>query len=98
MDTSPDWSTRITDLERKGWSLKAIGDEVGLASSSVSDIKHRSTSEPKGMAAVKLYELHLRVLSEPAPESAPEGVTFINPASIAAAAIPGVPCAQGEAA
>lgn len=65
-----DWSTRITDLEAKGWSLKAIGEEIGLSTSSVSDIKRGATLEPRGMAAVRLHELHLRLIAEA--EDAPE--------------------------
>lgn len=39
-------------------SLKAIAMDIGLAISTVSDIKNKRTTEPRGMAAVALYELH----------------------------------------
>lgn len=53
-----DWSSRIKDLEGRGWSLKGIGEVVGLSTSSISDIKRGATAEPRGMSAVKLHDLH----------------------------------------
>ena len=39
-------------------TLAEIGELVGLAASSVSDIEMGRTAEPRGDAALKLYELH----------------------------------------
>jgi len=55
---APNWSTRITDLEERGWSLVELGREVRLSPQALSDIKRGATSEPRGMAAVRLYKLH----------------------------------------
>lgn len=55
-----DWAQRIRDLEGAGWSLTRLAGEIGLAVSSVSDLKNGLSKEPRGMAAVKLHELHGR--------------------------------------
>ena len=52
-----DWSSRIKQLERAGWTLVGIGREIGMSTGAVSDIKNGRSSEPRGMAAVRLYEL-----------------------------------------
>lgn len=56
-----EWSGRITALEDAGWSLAKIADEIGIAYSSLCDIKRGDTKEPRGMAAVRLHDLHSRV-------------------------------------
>lgn len=53
------WSERIADLQRNGWSLTALGKAIGLSPQSLSDIKHGRCNEPRGMAAVRLHELHI---------------------------------------
>lgn len=52
------WADRIKEIEASGMSLKAIAMDIGLAISTVSDIKNGRTTEPRGMAAVALHELH----------------------------------------
>lgn len=52
------WSSVIKGMERRGWSLTAIGKHAGMAATTVSDIKHGRTKAPTGMFAVRLYELH----------------------------------------
>lgn len=49
-------------------SLKAIAMDIGLAISTVSDIKTGRTAEPRGMAAVALHELHKKRVSAPKPK------------------------------
>jgi transcriptional regulator with XRE-family HTH domain len=39
--------------------LAEIGEAIGLATSSVSDIEQGRTASPRGDAAMKLHELHL---------------------------------------
>jgi len=57
------WLERIKDLETAGWSLTGIGEEIGLSPQSLSDIKQSRTTEPRGMAAVRLYLLHLNSIN-----------------------------------
>lgn len=45
-------------------TLGQIGEAIGLATSTVSDIAQGRTSEPRGEAAVKLYSLHQRVCGQ----------------------------------
>jgi transcriptional regulator with XRE-family HTH domain len=52
------WASRVSDLRSIGMTLAEIGSLVGLAPSTVSDIEQRRTAEPRGDAAVALYELH----------------------------------------
>ncbi len=39
-------------------TLADIGNEIGLATSSVGDIANGRTESPRGDAAMRLYELH----------------------------------------
>lgn len=57
MDT-PTWRDRIRALQAAGMTLSEIGEAVGLATSSVSDIANGRSSSPRGDAAMRLYELH----------------------------------------
>lgn len=59
------WASRISDLRSTGLTLGEIGALVGLAASSVSDIEQERTAEPRGEAALKLYELHRSKFSTP---------------------------------
>lgn len=52
------WASRIQDLRDLGMTLAEIGAEIGIATSSVSDIATGRTKEPGGDAALKLHELH----------------------------------------
>lgn len=52
------WASRIHDLRATGMTYAAIGEAIGMATSSVSDIANGHTKEPGGDAALKLHELH----------------------------------------
>lgn len=52
------WAERIEQLRAIGMTLAEIGEQVGLATSSVSDIEQGRTASPRGDAAMKLHELH----------------------------------------
>lgn len=52
------WASRISELRSTGMTLAEIGDLIGLAASSVSDIEQGRTSAPSGDAAIKLHSLH----------------------------------------
>ena len=52
-----EWAHRIRRLEAAGWSLTDLAKTLGIAVSTVSDIKTGRTLEPKGMAAVRLFGL-----------------------------------------
>jgi hypothetical protein len=54
------WAQRIEDLEAANWSLTAIANAIELSPQSLSDIKQGRSKEPRGMAAVRLWELHKR--------------------------------------
>lgn len=55
------WAERIRALQDKGLTLSRIGEEVGLATSSVSDLANGRSASPRGEAALKLHALHERV-------------------------------------
>lgn len=57
MDTN--WPEKIKALEASGMSLTEIGEAIGLTTGAVSDVKQGRTSNPRGMAAVKLHQLHV---------------------------------------
>lgn len=54
------WARRITELREKGLSLAEIGQETGLATSTVSDLEQGRHDSPRGEAALKLHDLHRR--------------------------------------
>lgn len=58
----PNWQQRITDLEASGHKLAALAKRVGLSVQALSDIKNGRTTEPKGMAAVRLHDLHTKAM------------------------------------
>lgn len=60
------WRQMIVDLEASGMTLTGIGDRIDLSTASVSDIKQGRTREPRGMSAVRLYELHSALKSRDA--------------------------------
>ncbi len=56
------WAAKVSDLEGQGWSLTALGKAIGLSPQAVSDIKQGRTKAPSGMAAVRLHEIHQRIV------------------------------------
>lgn len=52
------WADRVQDLQAAGYSLPDISAQTGLSRTALSDIGRGRTAEPKGMQAVKLYNLH----------------------------------------
>lgn len=63
MDAMKKWSVLIIELEKKGWSLVRIGKTVGLSPQAISDLKQGYSKEPRGMAAVRLHDLHKKETS-----------------------------------
>lgn len=63
------WSTRIRDLMAAGMKQSEIGAEVGLATSTISDLANGRTKAPGGEAAIKLFELHRTRCANPAPQN-----------------------------
>lgn len=53
------WASRIKDLQALGMTQKEIGEHIGLATSTVSDIVNGWSKAPGGEAAIKLHELHI---------------------------------------
>lgn len=61
------WSEKVTALEANGWTLTALAKACERSVSWVSDIKQGRTTEPGGMAAVKLHNLYSTGEKPPAP-------------------------------
>jgi transcriptional regulator with XRE-family HTH domain len=53
------WASRIRDLQALGMTQQEIGEHIGLATSTVSDIANERSKAPGGEAAIKLHELHI---------------------------------------
>lgn len=51
-------------------TLVDIGRAIGLSTSSVSDIKRGASKEPRGMAAVRLFDLHKKIGEGEQPKAA----------------------------
>lgn len=60
--TNIDWSRIISDL-LESWAVQQVADRCGLSASAVYDIGSGRTREPRGMAAVRLHELHKQLPS-----------------------------------
>ena len=52
------WASRIKDLRASGLNLAEIGEAVGLAPTSVSDIEQGRSRSPRGEAALRIFHLH----------------------------------------
>ena len=50
----------VRELMAQGMTLAAIGERVGLAKSSLSELAAGLKQEPRGTAAILLYRLHGR--------------------------------------
>ena len=61
MAMTTSWQQRILDLEAAGLALTTIGERVGLAKSTISELKSGNSKAPNGDAAVQLYLLHKRM-------------------------------------
>jgi len=62
------WASRITDLQEGpgGLTLAEIAEYIGVAASTVGDLKTGRSTSPRGEAALKLDALHrLRCGSKP---------------------------------
>lgn len=55
-----DWQQLLADLESAGVKRADIGRACGLTRSSLCDLANKQGSQPKGAAAVALYEFHKR--------------------------------------
>lgn len=52
------WPHMINAAQSRGWSLKALAVELGMAYSTLCDLRRGDTAEPRGNVAVKLTRLH----------------------------------------
>lgn len=53
------WQTKILLLLANGWKMREIAKHIGLTTQSLFDLKRGRTIEPKGIAAVKLYNMRV---------------------------------------
>jgi len=54
------WSQRIRQLQKSGLTLQEIADQIGLTKSGVGDLAVGRNEQPRGDAALKLLDLHLK--------------------------------------
>jgi transcriptional regulator with XRE-family HTH domain len=54
------WKEKINALNTSGMTFAAIARSVGLSPQAISDIRHGRTTEPSGMAAVRLHALFVK--------------------------------------
>lgn len=52
------WASRIGDLQGTGLTLADIAEQIGVAPSTVGDLKTERSASPRGEAALKLDALH----------------------------------------
>lgn len=55
------WASKITELEAAGMSLTDISNELECSVQAVSELKQGRSKAPRGMNAVRLHALHVRV-------------------------------------
>ncbi len=58
-----EWSERICRIEASGLSLTELAERIGVPVSTLGDIKTGRSKQPRGMTAVRLYELAKRLES-----------------------------------
>jgi transcriptional regulator with XRE-family HTH domain len=52
------WASRIDDLQKSGLTQAEIAEQIGVAPSTVGDLKSKRSASPRGEAALKLDALH----------------------------------------
>lgn len=57
----PTWQERIQACKDAGLSLSDIAKNIGISPQGLCDLAAGRNGEPKGMVAVKLHKLHLRM-------------------------------------
>ncbi|MGH8037057.1 MAG: XRE family transcriptional regulator [Stenotrophomonas sp.] len=60
------WKELIEALEARGWLVTQLAGQIGKSPAAICDIKADRTKEPKGMAAVILYQLYTTNMPPPA--------------------------------
>lgn len=58
---NPTWQDRISSIRDAGWLYADIARHCGISPQGLADIVSGKNKEPKGMVAVKLHKLHLRI-------------------------------------
>jgi len=66
MTTEPTWQDRIEAIRATGMLSVDIARHCGISPQGLCDIVSGKNKEPKGMVAVKLHKLHLRVMRKAA--------------------------------
>lgn len=56
-----DWQSKIALIEASGLTRKDICDACDIAYSTLSEIANGGSKEPRGIKAVKLHDLYLKV-------------------------------------
>lgn len=51
------WSGIVDAILATGYTMQQLSDETGIRYSTLADIKQGRTTEPRGMAAVRLYKV-----------------------------------------
>lgn len=52
-----DWKKVIQRIRKRGWSQARIGSHCGVAQSTISDIEHGRTKQPRFLLGMKLVEM-----------------------------------------
>jgi len=66
MTNEPTWQDRIQQIKDAGMTNAQLARAIGITPQGLCDISAKRTTEPKGMVAVKLHKLHLRVMRKAA--------------------------------
>lgn len=64
------WQNKVLELEARGWSLTDLAKSTGAHVSSISDLKHGRTKQPRADVALQLH--HLFSTGAQPPEQKPE--------------------------
>lgn len=73
MGRMSEWSERICRIEASGVTLTELAERIGVPVSTLGDIKTGRSKQPRGMTAVRLYEMARQIGGEattPAPSAA----------------------------
>lgn len=60
-----EWSERICRIEASGVTLTELAERLGVPVSTLGDIKTGRSKQPRGMTAVRLYELARQIEAQP---------------------------------
>ena len=73
MNKTQSWSEMLHQLRALGYGPTKVAAEIGLSHNAVSDLTLGKSKEPKGLAAIRIHQMHSRLVVIPAARALAKG-------------------------